>query len=51
MDKKPVGNRRTVLFRRRRGMTQKRRRLYYDPFFADPEVVEDDYRRLKGGHF
>jgi hypothetical protein len=40
----------TVLFRRRAGITNKRGRLSYDPFFADPETVEDDYRRLKTSH-
>jgi hypothetical protein len=26
---------------------QPRRRTYYDSFFADPAVVEDDYHRMK----
>lgn len=50
MNRKFVKKFRTVLFRRRDMMTQKYRGFYYDPFFADPEAVEDDYRRLKGGH-
>jgi hypothetical protein len=38
-------------FRRRFARPPRRRgppRIHYDPFFADPTVVEDDYRRMKG---
>lgn len=50
MNEKSGRNLKTAVFRRRARITDKRRQFYYDPFFADPESVEDDYRRLKGGH-
>lgn len=49
MNEKFVKNLKTVLHRRGPGTADKRRQVYYDPFFADPERVEDDYQRLKGG--
>jgi hypothetical protein len=47
MNEKSVKNLKTALVRSRPGPGNKRRALYYDAFFADPEAVEDDYRRLK----
>jgi hypothetical protein len=47
MNQKPVRNLRTALAGSRRGAKNERRAVYYDAFFADPEAVEDDYRRLK----
>ena len=49
MNEKYAKNLKTVLGRRRDRIAKKRRRFYYDPFFADADSVEDDYRRLKGG--
>ncbi|WP_194926047.1 hypothetical protein [Catenulispora pinisilvae] len=48
-------NLKTAVARRHDRIADKRRRFFYDAFFADPEAVEDDYRRLKdrrltGGH-
>ncbi|MBS2537809.1 hypothetical protein KGQ20_34155 [Catenulispora sp. NF23] len=45
-----AGNLKTAAPRRRDRITDKRRRFSGDAFFADSEAVEDDYRRLKGGH-
>jgi hypothetical protein len=35
--------------RRRGGAIRSRRRTYADSFFADPNAVEDDYRRMRPG--
>jgi hypothetical protein len=48
-NQRKVPNLKTVLGRRRAEATDRRRRFAYDPFFADPDSVEDDYRRLRRG--
>jgi hypothetical protein len=46
---KSMKNLKTALAGNFRKAKAERRASYYDPFFADPETVEDDYHRLKGG--
>ncbi|GAA2020390.1 hypothetical protein GCM10009839_16360 [Catenulispora yoronensis] len=40
-----MNNLKTVLRRR----PSRKAGIRYDPYFADPEKVEDDYRRLRRG--